>query len=257
MSNALRHVLGLLLGILLAPVLAFGLAWAPLWPAEAGLDPGLADIPGAPEWAVPVGALVVLGLLLGLLAGSRVSPLAALVAGLALAALGVLRTAAPPEALPRAGDLLTPDSPDVWFAWGPALLLVGSALVFSALWPSRWRGRRRPAETGGPPGDDDAYTAGYRDYPDYPGPDDGPGHGRHHRRDGAPAPGPTGTPPQGTPTAGWDVDGMPPRHHTSGPGAAQAGWTDPPRAAPPGGGPTDAAPGRPPGWEDSGPGVSR
>ena len=80
---------------------------------------------------------------------------------------------------------------------------------------------------------------------------------RPHRRDGAPAPGPTGTPPQGTPTAGWDVDGMPPRHHTSGPGAAQAGWTDPPRAAPPGGGPTDAAPGRPPGWEDSGPGVSR
>ncbi|MDA0565950.1 hypothetical protein LG943_16750 [Streptomonospora sp. S1-112] len=265
MSNALRHVLGLLIGLLLAPVLAFGLAWAPRWPAEAGLDPGLLRVPGAPEWAVPVGVLLFLALLLGLLMGSRISPLAALVAGLALAALGALRTAAPPEALPRSGDLLTPDSPDTWFAWGPVLLLAGAALVFSALWPSRWRGRRRRDDRAGDTGYDSDYGSGYDTGYSGRADDDtrfaegtGPGHGRHHRRDDRPGgPGPSGTPPQGTPTTVWDADGMPPRYHTSGQAGSEAGWTDPPRSAPPGGGPTDTAPSRPPRWEDSGPGVSR
>ncbi|MFD0777123.1 hypothetical protein ACFQZ2_24580, partial [Streptomonospora algeriensis] len=76
MSNGLRHFLGLLVGVLATPVLAAGLAWGPHWGTGAGLDYDLTAVAGLPSWLPPVGVLAVVGLLLGLLTGSRLSPLA-------------------------------------------------------------------------------------------------------------------------------------------------------------------------------------
>ncbi|GAA4914131.1 hypothetical protein [Streptomonospora salina] len=238
MSNGLRHFLGLLAGILAVPVLAVGLAWAPHWSAEAGLlNHDLAAVVPGPSWLVPVSVLATVGLLLGLLTGSRLSPLAALVPGLVLGAAGFAETADLPRPVPAVADLLTVDWPgeQPWFPWGPVFAVVGAALVVSALPPSRWRSRD------GDEFDDDPYD----------------GSSTTAARSGGDSAPPEGT--GTTQTMSPDADGMPPRYHVSDPrdrqpqqpgpppAAGPSGWNDPhrPDAGDPRGSPS-------PRWQDRG-----
>ncbi|MDT0304573.1 hypothetical protein [Streptomonospora wellingtoniae] len=229
MSNGLRHTLGLFAAVLVAPVLAAGLAWAPHWTAGAGVDYDLAAVPGVPSWAAPVGVLAVVGLLLGLVTGSRLSPLAALLPGLALVAAGVVETAGLPQPVPALEDVVTVEGAGSrpWFPWGPMFVLAGAMLVVSALPPSRWRRRVR---------EDEDYDDDYGGYED-----------RYAGYSSAEPAGSGDTPPTGaesTQTMSWDADGMPPRYHVSDPRDPQApqpgatGWNEP----------------RPRRWEDRGTG---
>ncbi|MFD0774820.1 hypothetical protein ACFQZ2_12850, partial [Streptomonospora algeriensis] len=158
--------------------------------------------------------------------------------GLAIGAAGLVETAELPQPVPMLGGLLTVDAagPQPWFSWGPLFVLVGAALIVSALPPSRWRRRLRE--------EDLDYDEPYDDY--------GPA---------AAAPSGRGdTPPEGTEstrTMSWDADGMPPRYHVSDPrdqqppSAGSAGWNEPRR--PDTGGPSGYSP--PPRWQDRGSGV--
>ncbi|GAA1773295.1 hypothetical protein [Streptomonospora arabica] len=224
MSNGLRHTLGLFAGVVAAPVLAAGLAWAPHWTAGAGVDYDLTAVPGAPAWAAPVGVLAVVGLLLGLVTGTRLSPLAALLPGLALLAAGVVETAGLPQPVPGLEGLLDVEGAGSrpWFAWGPAFVLAGAMLVVSALPPSRWRRRVRE-------------DRGDEDYDGYGGYEDRYS-GYSSAAEPAPPAGSADTPATGTEstrTMSWDADGMPPRYHVSDPRDQQApqpgatGWNEP------------------------------
>ncbi|MUL39697.1 hypothetical protein FZ103_00625 [Streptomonospora sp. PA3] len=246
MSNGLRHFLGFLVGVLVTPVFAAGLAWGPHWTAGAGLDYDLAAVPGVPSWLPLVAVLAVLGLLLGLVTGSRLSPLAALLPGLVIGAAGVVETAGLPQPVPGLEGLLGVEAPGTrpWFPWGPLFVLVGTALFFSALPPSRWRRRVRE--------EDGFYEGPYGGY----GPaEDEPTEpaGRY-----SPPPGSAATPPEGTETTrtmSWDADGMPPRYHVPGSPEPQppAGWNEAPRPEYRGPG-EDPGYARPPRWEDRGTG---
>ncbi|QBI52457.1 hypothetical protein [Streptomonospora litoralis] len=239
MSNGLRHFLGLIVGILLTPVFAAGLAWGPHWTSGIGLGYDLAAVPGVAQWVPSVAVLAVLGLLLGLATGSRLSPLAALLPGLVLGAAGVVQTAGLPVQMPGVRDLLQPaDGLAPWFAWGPVFAVVGAALFISALPPSRWRRRiRREADYEGP------YSgyepAGYDDY--------GPRGGWREQSAESGATPPGGV--QTTQTMSWDADGMPPRYHVSDPtGPQSAGWNEPRRSGYAGAGEETGS--TPPRWED-------
>jgi hypothetical protein len=183
MSNVSRHLIGVLLGVAAVPVVGFGVAWAPAWPSVAGY--AVTDVPRVADRAAELAALGVLALVIGLLAGSRLSPLASLLPGLALTALGALGALGTPPAL--AAALEPPGGGDPWFARDPALLLVGGLLLVASLPVARWRARRdRRAE-------DDRYDDGYG-----PGADDG--------RYGAPGSADRYGPAEGTPIRDWGDD---------------------------------------------------
>ncbi|WP_067488841.1 hypothetical protein [Actinomadura hibisca] len=189
MSNGARHGLGVLLGLIATPVLALGLAFG----LERVLRAYQMFQPFS-ERAVWVLVLVGVGLLAGLLAGSRVSPLASLVPGVALTAYGTLWQVS----LERVGDLTDP-LPDRFergfnLSGGTGfVLLLGVVLVAASLPPSRWKGRPKataqprhagppagPPEPLGPPPGPPQY--GRQQLPQYEqnprlGPPPGPGQG--------------------------------------------------------------------------------
>ncbi|MFC3997053.1 hypothetical protein ACFOVU_14065 [Nocardiopsis sediminis] len=221
MSNGSRHLFGFLLGIAAVPVAGFGLAWAPHWPSVYGV--GIDDVPRVPEAVPPLVALGVLAVVIGFLTGSRLSPLAAAVPGLALAALGVLdATPWPVPVVP--GYLEPPGGGAPWFPWGPLFILVGGLLFASALPPSRWRARHRPGLAGDDDGDDDSpYPAARRFDGDPPaaarqGPEQRASH----------------TPAEGTPIRDWNT--------AAGRPAGEPPWTEPRHRRLRGG---DGGPGRP------------
>ncbi|WP_441124369.1 hypothetical protein [Nonomuraea sp. H19] len=115
-----------------------------------------------------VGALAVAGILLGFLAGSRLSPVASLLGGLAFTGLGVVPVVeimglwvAPDDLLPRAlqTGYLTVGRTGVQLFLGVALLVV-------SLFPSRWRSRAEPVEYS------PAYSAPVSPYLPQGGPED-------------------------------------------------------------------------------------
>ncbi|MFI6519926.1 hypothetical protein ACIBF1_30535 [Spirillospora sp. NPDC050679] len=141
MSNGARHGLGVLLGLIAAPLLALGLA--------VGMDRLFqamrysASTADRYTWAA---VLIALGLAAGLLAGSRVSPLASLLPGLLLSGLGLLWLLA----FRRVAELGEPLPDEVSRAFlniaaMGTMLVVGALLVAASLPPSRWKGRRTAA----------------------------------------------------------------------------------------------------------------
>jgi hypothetical protein len=153
MSNGARHGLGVLVGLVLTPLLGFLLLFG-TERLSRFLRFGLPE--GSDKW-LALGALGVAAVLIGLLAGSRLSPLAALIPGAAFGALGVLWIVAPrwmaentarelsPEYLNRGYEIL---------AGTGGFLVVGFVLIGSALPLSRWRATaRRTAGTGSAPAD--------------------------------------------------------------------------------------------------------
>ncbi|MFC9969438.1 hypothetical protein ACFVH6_00890 [Spirillospora sp. NPDC127200] len=141
MSNGARHGLGVLLGLIATPVLALGLAYGPARTLHSFQT--LQPFSDRAPWVL---LLVEAGLLAGLLAGSRVSPLASLTPGLVLAGYGVFWQVS----LVRAADLTDPLPAELKrgldLGGGSGLLLVlGTLLVAASLPPSRWKGRRTAA----------------------------------------------------------------------------------------------------------------
>ncbi|MBV2367083.1 hypothetical protein ACFPZ0_24870 [Streptomonospora nanhaiensis] len=137
----LRHLTGLLAGLALAPPLWLALAWAcgELYPNV--LRGGAEGF--SPLALAAVGTLMAVGVVCGFLAGARVTPLAAFVAGavpLAYALWPVLAPGSVDAVLP---GWIPPDS--LFHPRGPGLpagLLVGALLFISAVVPSRWRSYR-------------------------------------------------------------------------------------------------------------------
>ncbi|RCV54310.1 hypothetical protein [Marinitenerispora sediminis] len=138
-----RHPLGLLAGIMVTPLLWAGTGWAAseLVPLLSGRNYG------EPMLLTAVAVLMAVGVLVGLLAGSRISPLAAFVSGGAILAVSVWplvdfasMNRLVPDVL-AAGTMLHPLGPAL-----PVNVVVGTLLFISALMPSRWRSRRRAEE---------------------------------------------------------------------------------------------------------------
>ncbi|MFC7327473.1 hypothetical protein [Marinactinospora rubrisoli] len=170
-----RHPLGLLAGIMITPALWAGTGWSvsELQPLLAARDYGNGML------LTSVAVLIVVGIVVGLLAGSRLSPLAAFVSGGAILAASVwplLDYASMNRLVPdvlAAGSMLHPLGPAL-----PVNVVVGTLLFISALMPSRWRSRRRAADPGlTPPAAGPAEAGGVdrapgqRTAPAYPEPD--------------------------------------------------------------------------------------
>ncbi|MGI5118929.1 hypothetical protein ACQEU5_05190 [Marinactinospora thermotolerans] len=136
----LRHLLGLPIGLLVTPLLWAGTAWS-----AATIEARMGDIdPGDPTLLTAVAAVMAIGLVCGVLAGSRVSPLAAFVSGGALLAVGLWPLLDPGSLASVLPSWIAPGS--LFHPLGPALplnLALGTLLFISSLTPSRWRSRPR------------------------------------------------------------------------------------------------------------------
>jgi hypothetical protein len=139
MSNGARHALGVVAGLLLPPLTAAGLWYG------VGQTLLLSRSAFAISWP-GLGVLAASGLVLAFLAGSRLSPIASLLGGLAFTALGVV-----PWAETQGMRLL----PDNWLpntlaqgyetvALSGVMLFIGVTLLVVSAFPSRWRARAEP-----------------------------------------------------------------------------------------------------------------
>ncbi|GAA4066167.1 hypothetical protein [Nonomuraea soli] len=141
MSNGARHGLGAVAGLLLTPIVLAGLTFG-LTRVVTGMRMFYLPWIGLP-------VLLAAAALLGFAMGSRLSPLASLLPGLAYTALGVV---------PFAGMVLDGFRVNVStllpseFALGLDTLLytglmlaLGLTLLVASFFPSRWRARIRPA----------------------------------------------------------------------------------------------------------------
>ncbi|MEV0316582.1 hypothetical protein [Nonomuraea fuscirosea] len=140
MSNGTRHALGVVAGLLLPPLAAAG-----LWYGIGELSLQLAQTLRL-SW-IALGVLVATGILLALLIGSRLSPVASLLGGLAFLAVGAL----PFVELTTGARLLPSDllpnpmrSGFQTLSYSGLHLVLGVALLVASVFPSRWRGRHRP-----------------------------------------------------------------------------------------------------------------
>ncbi|GAA4235566.1 hypothetical protein GCM10022254_43080 [Actinomadura meridiana] len=151
MSNGARHGLGVVIGLLVTPVIAMCLMYG-----TSKLTRFVQIMAGdsGERWAA-AGVLLIAAVLVGLVAGTRVSPLASLIPGAAFAVVGFLWVAAPRwsfENSPR--DLLTGETRNGYLIVAPSgfLLVLGIGLLVASVAPSRWQARV-PATPryGGPP----------------------------------------------------------------------------------------------------------
>ncbi|MFI7691323.1 hypothetical protein ACIBQ6_19795 [Nonomuraea sp. NPDC049655] len=132
MGNGVRHFAGAAVGVAAIPLIAAGLLYGPRATTSV------------PDWTATA-ALAGTAVLIGILAGSRISPAASLLPGLAFTALAgatVVRAATGGDR--RMGfDLVPADYLDAYAAllntWS---LAVGGILLTASLFPSRWRARR-------------------------------------------------------------------------------------------------------------------
>ncbi|MGW0805853.1 hypothetical protein [Nonomuraea sp. NPDC002799] len=134
MSNGARHALGVVAGLLLPPLVAAGLLY--------GVGEFTLRSRSAFEisW-VGLAALAASAIVVAFLLGSRLSPIASLLGGLAFTTLGVL------PILELRGVRVLPDN---WLpaafvtgfqtmAYSGVLLFLGIALLVVSVFPSRWR----------------------------------------------------------------------------------------------------------------------
>lgn len=142
MTNSARHALGVLAGLLLPALLAAG-----LWYGVGELSV-TAQRELRVSW-VALGVLAVSGILLAFLAGSRLSPVASLLGGLAFTGLGVLPFAEISTGTRLLPDALLPSSLQSGFmtlTYSGLQFLLGVALLVVSAFPSRWRGRARAVD---------------------------------------------------------------------------------------------------------------
>lgn len=157
MGNGTRHILGAIAGIVAIPVV-FALVFGGLSLTMRAYSQYAA---GFTQLYVAVAILAAGAVVLALLVGTRLSPLASLIPGLAFAAVGGLAVVSP-RTLPgfaeplRAvrvslGGGLRGSVGDAVInpAYTGAYLLVGVVLVVASIAPSRWRAKIRPAAAPG------------------------------------------------------------------------------------------------------------
>ncbi|MET8984153.1 hypothetical protein ABZW49_01770 [Nonomuraea wenchangensis] len=135
MRNGVRHLLGAGAGLLATPLVAAGFAY------------GHVQLRSAPDW-LPLAAFAGAALLVGVLAGSRLSPLASLLPGLALTGLAVAELARL--------DLTWLRMPGAYLAGYERLVSFGApaagcVLLAASVFPSRWRARPAAPEAPPPP----------------------------------------------------------------------------------------------------------
>ncbi|MEV4390666.1 hypothetical protein [Nonomuraea sp. NPDC049607] len=136
MGNGVRHFAGAAVGVAAIPLIAAGLLYGPR-ATTSGFD-------WTVEWTAAA-ALAGTALLIGVLAGSRISPVASLLPGLAFTALAVasLVRAATGGDRRMGFDLVPADYLDAYAAllntWS---LMIGGILLAASMFPSRWRARR-------------------------------------------------------------------------------------------------------------------
>lgn len=146
MPNGARHILGAAIGLILTPVIAGGLMLG-----TERLLRGFATFRfDEPDYQLGGLILAGVGLLLGVLVGSRISPLASLLPGLVFSAAGVLWVVAPRWIAEQTTDLLPNELARGYQYVGPygVLLFLGVLLLVSSLFPARWAARH-PAPGGG------------------------------------------------------------------------------------------------------------
>lgn len=157
MSNGARHGLGVLVGLIGLPVI-LGLL---IYSADRSLRNSEVFSSGTSDRWLGAALLAAAALVVGLLAASRVSPVAALIPGLLLTANGLLWVAKPAWLLRHSRDVLPNSLERGYFGSIGILLAVGVVLLVSALPPSRWRSTAasprtgmasQPAPFGPPPG---------------------------------------------------------------------------------------------------------
>lgn len=142
MSNGARHGWGVLIGLILVPAIAAALAYG-TWRTLSGRQQ---FGPASAEYRIGLVSLALTAVVLALVVGSRLSPLASLIPGLALTAIGGLWAAAPTWAadhtvgkLPNSIDKL--DAGYESMGATGLLLLIGVVLVVGSFFPARWRAR--------------------------------------------------------------------------------------------------------------------
>ena len=163
MPNGARHILGAAIGLILTPVTAAGLMFG-----TERLYRGLTAFQ-LDDSHYRMGGLVLAGtaLLLGVLVGSRISPLASLIPGVAFSTIGVLWLLAPrwtaDKTIGRSADLLPGVLARGYRDIGPSgpLLILGVLLLVASLFPARWAARQRAVVGGGSPYENDAPTQPY------------------------------------------------------------------------------------------------
>lgn len=144
MSKGARHGLGVLVGLVFTPVIGFALLYGT---QKLNRSFTVFALESGDRW-VGAGSLVVAAILIGLLAGSRLSPMAALIPGAVLAVNGLLWVSSPRWMLSHTTNKL-PDDLERGYAVLSStglLLVLGVLLLISGLAPSRWRAAvTRPA----------------------------------------------------------------------------------------------------------------
>ena len=142
MSNGARHGWGALVGLILVPAIAAALTYGTWRTLSGGQQFG----PTSNEYRIGLASLAITAVLLGIVVGSRLSPLASLIPGLVLTALGAVWAASPIWATEHTAGKL-PDSLDKLDAGyrsvgaSGVLLVIGVVLLVAALFPARWRAR--------------------------------------------------------------------------------------------------------------------
>ncbi|WP_034488215.1 hypothetical protein [Actinomadura oligospora] len=198
MSNGARHGLGVLAGILAIPALGALLIFgAHRINSQQNTIARTYKDGSVTDGLIVLGVLAAIGLVVALLCGSRLSPLASLIAGAPLLGYGAFWAVRPMQALLKLDDLPGSKSQTALdfavVARSGLLLVLGAVLVFASFPPSRWRSRaaddslpftgdagERPAVASWtPPGD--APVAPRQDAPPlFERPDPGPSDaGRH------------------------------------------------------------------------------
>ncbi|MFE9104636.1 hypothetical protein [Actinomadura geliboluensis] len=145
MSNGARHGLGVLVGLVVTPAIAACLMYGTN-KLRLVLTLGYARFQsyhGKEMW-IGAGLVLLVGIMLGLVSGSRLSPLASLVPGALFTVVGLIWFASPrwavlhpgPDVLPRDLGLgyTTLGSLGVFF-------MLGVMLLVASLAPSRWKAR--------------------------------------------------------------------------------------------------------------------
>ncbi|WP_106399400.1 hypothetical protein [Actinocorallia populi] len=139
MNNAARHVLGLVVGVVATPVAL--LLWC------YGITE-MGQVYRLGREAPLLGALLMVagGVLLGVLCGSRISPLASLVPGVVLGGLGTALLFEPYAFSRHVHDLIPGDAGIGFLTLSSTGVLValGVTLLAASVPPSRWRVMRKP-----------------------------------------------------------------------------------------------------------------
>ncbi|MFF5258682.1 hypothetical protein ACFY4C_07035 [Actinomadura viridis] len=150
MSGGARHGLGVVIGLIVTPLIAgclmYGTGRSRIY-IQTFLDPAWS------KRILPVTLLLLAALLLGLVMGGRISPVASLIPGLAFLVPGALWMIAPAFSARTGLDVLPRDFSLGYTTLGPTglLMVLGVALVVASLAPSRWRSApRAPRQNSAP-----------------------------------------------------------------------------------------------------------